>query len=283
MGGSIYHMTKRILLLGELCKDVTVIGPVKRIAPEAPIPIQSYARSETNPGMAGNVRANLESMWPGVPIDFVHQTKAINKIRHIDEISGQQLLRVDDGDDSSDHTFEARVHRTIENGGGLSAYCACVISSYGKGLIADEFVAQLAAAFKIASVPVWLDTKSVLGSWSKDVTFVKINEKEYQAQLVGGVTEPWAYCGILIVTRGRDGIHAYASDGSLSNVIPAKSKGIVNVCGCGDTVLAALVVAHFQTGGKLAESLEYAARAAAVAVSKPGVVAVTWQEVEALA
>lgn len=273
-------MTKRILLLGENALDVDVFGICERLSPEAPVPVQRYTKSQTNPGMAGNVEANLKSLWPGVPIDFVHQTKGLHKIRHVDEISGQQLLRVDHGDDATDETFEDRVLKLLEDDGERN-YCACVISDYGKGLLTEAFIEKVALIMFDANVPVWLDTKKVLGKWSEQVDYVKINDKEYRHQLANGVSDPWTRCGALIVTRGRDGMSAYAKDGSVSNLIPAKSKGIISVCGAGDTTLAALVVGHFQYGGKLAESLEYAAKAAAVAVSKPGVVAVTWQEVEA--
>jgi len=50
--------------------------------------------------------------------------------------------------------------------------------------------------------------------------------------------------------------------------------------GCGDSVLAALVVRYLENGGNLKTAMEWAAKAGAVAVSHRGVVAVKREDVE---
>lgn len=273
-------MSKRILVIGESALDIWVRGTCERLSPEAPVVIQRPTQTDTNPGMAGNTKANLETLSPGVAIDFVHQTKAIYKIRHVDEASGQQLLRVDDGDDSIDSTFwERLVAKMAANRDG---YVACVISDYGKGLLSENVIEALTAIMHEVGATVWVDTKKVLGAWSRDIDYIKINRKEYNHQLANGVKDPWSYCRNLIVTRGKEGSVLYGQDGSEAYVSPPIMRRIFSLSGAGDTYLAALVSQYLINGGNVRTAMDYANRAAAVAVSKPGVVAVTRDEVEDL-
>lgn len=271
-------MAKKILLIGESALDVFVYGPVHRLSPEAPVPIQSYSRSESNPGMAGNVKANLESLSPNVQIDFFHQKKGIFKIRHIDEISGHQLLRVDDGDDSFEPEFSTQIIEGMAKN--KDGYSACVISDYGKGLISETLIETIVEIMHQIGAVVYLDTKKVLGQWSMNVDFVKINQKEYNFQLTRGVTEPWKWCRNLIVTRGRDGAISYDKYGNTKDVVEnTEVLPIANVSGCGDTYLAAFVVNHIENRNVKA-AMVYANKASRFAASKPGVVAVKKTDIE---
>lgn len=269
---------RRILLVGEACKDVFVYGDCNRLSPESPVPIHQPTRTEINDGMAANVRANLLSLAPGTKVDYFHQTAEIYKIRHIDDASGQHLLRVDDGDDAFEPDFWVKV---ID---GMAAcaegYKAIVISDYGKGLLSTKMMAGLAQIGRELSIPTFCDTKAILGDWSRDIDFVKINEKEYRAQHTDYPSRPaWEFCKNLIVTRGKQGSDLYAQDGSIAYHSDAVSRGLSSVAGCGDTVLAALVIKYLECSD-IQSSMDYANRAASVAASKRGVVAVTWQEVE---
>lgn len=272
-------MSKRILVLGEHGLDIWVIGPCPRLSPESPVPIQTPTRTETNPGMAGNLKANIESLAPGTKIDFFHQTKAIYKIRHVDETSGQQLLRVDDGDDSTDHTFWERLVAGMA--ANKDGYEACVISDYGKGLLSEKVIQAVTEIMHEVGATVWLDTKKVLGVWSKDVDYVKINAKEYKHQFANGVSDPWNWCRNLIVTRGKEGSYLYGEGGQIAYHSDSRSGSIICLSGAGDSVLAALVTKYLANGGNIRTAMDYANEVAAVAVSKPGVVAVRADEVDA--
>ena len=50
---------KKILVIGELCIDRFVYGEVKRLSPEAPVPVFNPKDIIENKGMAGNVVENL--------------------------------------------------------------------------------------------------------------------------------------------------------------------------------------------------------------------------------
>lgn len=272
---------KRILLVGEACKDIFVYGDCNRLSPEAPCVIHQPTRTEVNDGMAANVRANLLSLSPGTKVDFFHQTQEIYKIRHIDDASGQHLLRVDDGDDAFEPDFWAKVIDGMA--ACVEGYKAIVISDYGKGLLSTKMMAGLAAIGRELGIPSFLDTKAILGDWSRDFDFVKINDKEYRHQLANGLSNPWTKCHNLIVTRGKEGSFLYQSDdsGLIAHHALAVSRGVFSVAGAGDSYHAALVLNYLETGN-IYGAMAYANRAAAVAVSRRGVVAVTSQEIESI-
>ena len=49
----------KVLLIGDSCIDKYVYGEVKRLNPEAPVPILEPKREESSKGMAWNVFDNL--------------------------------------------------------------------------------------------------------------------------------------------------------------------------------------------------------------------------------
>jgi len=51
----------KILVVGDSCKDVFIYGDIIRLAPEAPVPVIKPMYEKENPGMADNVRVNLDN------------------------------------------------------------------------------------------------------------------------------------------------------------------------------------------------------------------------------
>src|SRR6056300_63733 len=85
--------SSKILLLGDSCYDYYNYGEVKRISPEAPIPILDFSHVTKKRGMASNVYENLKAL--GADVHIVTSFSE-NKRRYIDKKTGQQLLRVDE-------------------------------------------------------------------------------------------------------------------------------------------------------------------------------------------
>ena len=50
----------KLLVIGDSCTDVFKYGEVNKLSPEAPVPVIKPEKETTNPGMAGNVVANLK-------------------------------------------------------------------------------------------------------------------------------------------------------------------------------------------------------------------------------
>ena len=73
----------KILVIGDSCTDIFRYGDIRRVAPEAPVPVIVPIREISNPGMAGNVVANLEVL--GAEVDILTNEELIRKIRYVDE------------------------------------------------------------------------------------------------------------------------------------------------------------------------------------------------------
>ena len=71
------HFRPRVLVVGDIILDRYVVGEVKRISPEAPIPVLNVERAELRLGGAGNVAANLRAMEAEVSEGLLTEPQAI--------------------------------------------------------------------------------------------------------------------------------------------------------------------------------------------------------------
>lgn len=241
----------KVLLLGDSCLDVYQMGTVDRLSPEAPIPIFVPQQQFVRPGMANNVKANLETL--GCEVDAV-LGQASEKTRLIDQRSRQQILRIDRDSVSDAVELDPAVCKN---------YDAVVISDYNKGSISYDVVAKVAAG---SAVPVFVDTKKtdlarMRGAW------VKINELEHSK-----ITSD---CPGLIVTRGAQGADIVHHGLHFA----APQVEVVDVTGAGDTFLAALVYGYLYYAN-IAPAVQFAIKAAAVTVQHLGVYAPTLEEIQ---
>ena len=238
----------KVLLVGDDCIDVYRYGTVDRISPEAPVPIFKLSYEESKPGMASNVRANLEAF--GIEVtEFLG--KRSEKVRLIDLKSRQHIVRVDH-DIISEPT-------NIHSLGSLTGYDAVVVSDYNKGWISYSLIKDLVRHF---IGPIFVDTKKPdLAQFNG--CFVKVNEKEYSDSISS--TEN------TIVTLGSQGACYKGQHFSTSEV------EVVDVCGAGDTFLAALVYQYLNTQNE--SSISFANKAGAICVQHSGVYTLTNEDI----
>jgi D-beta-D-heptose 7-phosphate kinase/D-beta-D-heptose 1-phosphate adenosyltransferase len=242
----------KILLIGDACEDIYTYGYVNRISPEAPVPIFEPCHTIYHDGMAGNVRKNLEAL--GCTVDFI-RGKTSRKKRLIDQRTKQQLLRLDEDAISEPVTFETAIP---------PIYDAIVISDYNKGTVSYELIEELA---KEVDVPIFVDTKKTdLARLSG--CYVKINALEKsRATSLPKIDH-------LIVTQGHHGA-TWNGWG-----YPAELVGdVTDVCGAGDTFLAALAY-QFLVTNNMPDAVKFANKAAAVTVQHIGVYAPRLEEIK---
>lgn len=239
-----------ILLLGDSCLDVYQYGTVDRMSPEAPVPVFIPMSEDKRPGMAANVNTNLKAL--GLDVQFITGQESV-KTRLIDSRSKQQIVRIDQDIINDPLVFENALPHV---------YHAIVISDYNKGLITYELVEHLRKEFP---GPIFIDTKK------QDLKrfegcIVKINEVEYKAR--------HSDCTNMIVTLGKDGV--------LHNFMqyPAPEIDVTDVCGAGDTFLAALVYQYLNTDGNIPQAIHFAIQASAITVQHTGVYAPTLEEIK---
>ena len=239
----------KILLLGDNCTDVYQFGTVDRISPEAPVPVFVASYKEERDGMAGNVFNNLEALGCEVTFLFDGISK---KTRLIDSRSKQQIVRIDDDAECAPISFDTAIP---------DVYDAIVISDYNKGSVTYELIENLRKELK---VPIFVDTKKT-DLARLEGCVVKINQLEY-SRLTSTCTD-------LIVTLG--------DRGARWNDIHFTSKRVevADVCGAGDTFLAALAYKYLLEQS-MPVAINFAIRASAVTVQHIGNYAPTTKELE---
>lgn len=249
------HLTlSKVLLIGDSCIDEYILGTVDRLSPEAPVPIIRVTGKTAVPGMAENVYLNLVAL--GITTDFVTNKEQIIKSRFIDQRSGQHLLRVDEEPKVS--LWDGVTPHPI------SSYDLIVISDYNKGFLSYEHIEHVVSN---ASCPVFIDTKKTdLSRFTK--AYVKINELEYNSSASSPEN--------LIVTLGSQG--ALLKTTTVEMFFPTTPVDVVDVCGCGDTFLAA-VSYKFLVTGEISDAIVFANRAASLTVRHQGNYTPTLKEI----
>jgi D-beta-D-heptose 7-phosphate kinase/D-beta-D-heptose 1-phosphate adenosyltransferase len=247
-----------VLLYGDDCIDVYQYGNVTRINPEAPVPIFDFVREETKRGMSSNVAENLNKL--GCNIKHITGNVASIKTRLIDERSGQQLLRIDENNISEPIKVSKETIREYNPD-------CIIISDYDKGSLDYETIRRIISYYQ---GPIFIDTKKTDIErfdhiWPQREVYVKINEQESKALE--------SQHRNLIVTKGKEGA---LYKGVLH---PAPIVEVSDVCGAGDTFLAAL--AYYHTINKNIEAaIKYANYAASITVKHLGVYAPSLEEID---
>lgn len=245
----------KILLLGDDCTDVYQYGTVDRISPEAPVPIFKYSHQETKKGMAGNVLNNLLAL--GCDVVYITSEEKSIKTRLIDTKSKQQLLRVDNDAKSNAINIKKIINLN---------YDAIVISDYNKGAITYELIETLRNKF---SGPLFLDTKK------PDIArfygiYVKINELEYKNR--HSIND-----SLIVTLGGRGAMYKTKHSNKNETYYTTPTVEVADVCGAGDTFLAALTYKFLETKD-IGTSIQFANKAASLTVQHLGNYAPTLEE-----
>ena len=241
-----------VLLIGDSCIDEYKIGTVDRLSPEAPVPVIKLTNEYSLPGMSANVLKNLQNLT--INPDFVTNNCEIKKTRYIDQRSGQHLLRVDTEPNIVPWDSNTPSH--------IKSYDAILISDYNKGFLTYENIEQI---IRSANCPIFIDTKKQdLSRFSAAWTYIKINESEYKNR--------FSVPKNLIVTLGDKGAQFN------NKIYPTKKVEVMDVCGCGDTFMAALAT-HYLFTEDIENAIIFANMAAGITVQHRGNYAPTYDEI----
>lgn len=238
----------KVLVIGETCRDLFVYCDSNRLCPEAPVPVLNIVDQRENPGMAGNVRRNIESL-SGKVVDIVTNKNwyEIAKTRYVHKESNHMFFRVDS---------TQKIPRIDIND--LDLDCdLVVISDYNKGFLLEEDIEYICTRHS----NVFIDTKKILGPWVNSARFIKINDIEYRNSkkyITKDIDEK------IIHTMGGDGCE-FKNKRYSTNKVEVK-----DLSGAGDTFMAGLVVKFVETGD-IIKSIGYANECASKVVAQKGV------------
>lgn len=244
---------KKVLVIGDSCQDVFCYCNCSRLAPEAPVPVLDYQYEQKSPGMAYNSYRNIKSLGIECEIETNSNWKAIKKTRYVDTKTNQMFFRFD-----SCGKFNRIKLNTIN----FSSYDAVVISDYDKGFLKED---DIDAISKIHNLT-FLDTKKQIGDWAENISFIKINELEYNKSK--SIFEQKIFNDKLVKTLGGEGCE------HKGKVYPVPEVEVKDVSGAGDTFLAGLVSTYIYTK-EIDKSIQFANKCATEAVSQKGVVSLS--------
>lgn len=303
-----------ILILGDVMLDRHIHGHVRRISPEAPVPVVAWIREDHSPGGAGNVAASVAAL--GSPVTLaglvgpdaeaddlraslrgrgVHRLilhtgpgiATVTKTRILSD-AHHQLLRLDrDGDRNAyaaaAPTLLGEVLPRIES------HQAVVLADYEKGGITPTVVRAVIDRCRTLGRPCVIDPKKTDFSVYAGATVLTPNLLEAERALgrsISGDDEAARAADDLrtalsldamLITRGPEGMTLSTAEG-ISHV-PARTRAVADVTGAGDTVVSVLAAA-LGSGWTLADACKLASVAAGIAVSNPGTYVVQANELE---
>lgn len=295
----------RIAVIGDVMLDRYAYGEVRRISPEAPVPVTRVKRLTSVLGGAGNVAANLAGLGvqvyvAGMTGEDDHRRVLEKKLRELGvDYSGliaspkrstitkmriigarQQMLRLDfeePGDllPDEEQALLQWLRKHLDEG-----LDGIVLSDYAKGTCSDRFCQMVITQARAANVPVLVDPKG--SDWAKyrgcDLITPNVKEMcEAAGKVVPNVTPALVELAqqaretfdirYVVVTRSEKGVTLVGKDDVITKA--ATAQEVFDVSGAGDTVASVLLAA---ISGKLslADALELSNKAAGIVVSKVG-------------
>lgn len=254
-------MTKKIAIIGETCFDQYVFGHCDRVCPEAAALCFSHNNNETtqNEGMAGNVLKNLKSLDHTLDICLISPKSNIIKKRFVDKKYNSIVFREDIAD---------QTERIDLNEYDFTRYDCIIFSDYCKGFLFEKDIIDICSR-KSEQCITFMDTKKRLYNLAIYMDFIKINHYELKQNISD--LDYIRQNTNLIVTEGDDGARLYSSQ--QEKHYPTNKVLLRDVCGAGDTFLAALVFKYIENHN-IDEAINFANLCASKVVSQFGVVSI---------
>lgn len=304
---------KSILVIGDVMLDNYYKGEIKRISPEAPVPVFRKKSEHSVLGGAANVAANLVAANQKVSIMSIignddngkrlleyFKNKAINTdlIQILDRATtiktrflannNQQVLRLDveDVEPISEKTCKDLLKKLEDE---IDCYHLILLSDYLKGLLTPEFTQGILKMAHTHNIPAIIDVKDPHIEKYYGADLLKPNLKELRdltgmpAKSDNEIIEAanklrqQCACKYVLCTCGARGMVLVGED-QKPLFIAAQCREVFDVSGAGDTTIAYLAAA-MANEIDMNDAVTIANYAAGIQVGKVGTSSVYMQEV----
>ena len=297
----------RICIIGDLMIDEYWIGGVKRISPEAPVPVVDIKKRELRLGGAANVAFNISALGGkqfligtvgddqmGERLKQLLQAKGMSdegiivdpdrpttrKTRIVAE--NQHITRVDHEDSSpvSDMISDMVLKLLKEK---VADFNAVIFQDYNKGMLTESLIERTIGIVRNAGKIISVDPKRQNFFSYKNATVFKPNLKEAEEALGlplgkkadieknGPVLREKLQCNSLLITRGGEGMSLFTDE---VYHVPTRAKKVSEVSGAGDTVISTITCA-LCAGANHQEAAVLANIAAGYVVEEVGIVPIS--------
>ena len=302
-----------VLVIGDVMVDSYIYGRVKRISPEAPIPIVEVTKKEDCLGGAANVALNIQSLGANAHLYAVTGNDRYGAtLLHLMEEKGlwakgiyqsthrrttvksriishsQHLVRFDEEDTHSpDATEKKALLERIKTK--MSDYDVVIFEDYDKGCLNREVIREVIDLAKSHQIPTLVDPKKNNFMDYVGATLFKPNLKELSEGLGREVTtdnidtattelQRTLQFEYALVTLSQHGIFYHHENER--GIIPAHLRNIANVSGAGDTVIAVAALC-LAAGATLKNNAQLANLAGGIVCESPGIVPIDRERLKA--
>jgi rfaE bifunctional protein kinase chain/domain len=304
-----------IIVVGDVGIDKYTYGEVKRISPEAPVPVLEVTKEWLKLGLAANISHNLNTL--GVKSTLCGVVGSDNNANIFDNLledeklntwgivrsksrptifkervttNTQQICRIDyESSEAIDAETEqkvlARVNEFVKN------HKALILEDYAKGTLTQSLISSLIKTFKAEGRLVAVDPgRSTPPLYYKGATLLKPNlsearlmvenlgYKEKKLENMAKILVEKLDLEMLVITLGADGMALLdVKKQPELKIIPTVANEVFDVSGAGDTAISVLTSALL-AGATLEEAAWIGNCASGVVVGKKGTATVNLEE-----
>jgi len=302
---------RKVVVVGDLMLDRFLWGRVRRVSPEAPVPVVDLERETRSAGGAANVARNLAGL--GLQVELVGvtgadpgrdlllaeltradldsdgvliardrgttiKTRVLGNRRQLVRIDEEQAAPLSEGD--RERLLTAVTTR-------LTRADALLLSDYAKGVLTEDLCRALIAAARDRGLPVLVDPKASDFGRYAGATLITPNrgelarvagvaEQDLDALVAAGsLMRETLNLEALVLTLSEQGLVLIEADGN--HPLPATAREVYDVSGAGDTVIATFA-AGLAAGLRRLDSAHLANLAAGIVVGKAGTAPITARE-----
>lgn len=300
---------KKILVIGDVGLDEYVMGDVRRISPEAPVPILEVNQEDKRLGLAANVAQNIVSLGGDVLMvgvvgrdagsqilqELYHQAGVSWDYMILDDRPTTRKTRVMAGHHHIvrvDYEMRKYLSQDVEKKllamvrGVLPQADGVILQDYAKGVITERVVKEISELCKKENKILLVDPhRSNIGEFYFGVDLIKPNFDEAvslsglnfddlrdvpdKVYKVGHALQKKTGAKKVVITRGKEGMTIFLENKIVE--VPTYARKVFDVTGAGDTVIAAMALG-LVAGLDLVESCQLSNFAAGVVVGKVGCV-----------
>ncbi|MCW8806265.1 MAG: D-glycero-beta-D-manno-heptose-7-phosphate kinase [Ignavibacteriaceae bacterium] len=297
---------KRIAVVGDMMLDGYYWGDVKRISPEAPVPVLEVEDEFFRFGGAANVAYNILTLG-GIPVpvgvigndtygqifsSLIKEKKIEDEGIIIDNerptttktriiADNQHIVRIDKESKAYisskiEEKISIFLASTIDNLDGI------ILQDYNKGVLTPSLISKIISIANKKNILITVDPKFDNFFEYKNVTVFKPNRKETETVLGTRIKddEDISSAGrnllhklnskYVLLTLGEGGIAVFEKDDK-ERRMPTKARKVADVSGAGDTVISTLTIG-LAAGADIYEACYLANYAAGVVCGEVGIV-----------
>lgn len=310
-----FNTLEPIIVVGDVGIDKYTFGEVKRISPEAPVPVLEVTKEWLKLGLAANISHNLKTL--GVKSTLCGVVGDDNNANVFDNLledetlntwgivrsplrptifkervttNTQQICRIDyESSEPIDEATEKKLFQRVE--GFAQTHTALIIEDYAKGTLTKDLIHSLIQKFTSMGKLVAVDPgRSTPPLYYKGATLLKPNlsearimveslgYKEKKLETMAKILVEKLNLQMLVITLGPDGMALLdVKNQPELKIIPTVANEVFDVSGAGDTAISVLT-SSLIAGANLEEAAWIGNCASGVVVGKKGTATVNLEE-----